>query len=79
MDLVLRDMDWETIIGLIAVTAMVGFYAIEDRHHLMILAFGAACGLASIYGFLIGAWPFAVVEAVWMIVAVIRWQRRLAQ
>jgi len=31
------------------------------------------CGLGSIYGFLQGAWPFGVVEAVWMVVAFRRW------
>jgi hypothetical protein len=72
------DMDLVTIFGLVAVTAMVGFYAAEDRHHLMTLAFGAACGLAAVYGFLIGAWPFALVEAVWMIVAAVRWKKRFA-
>ena len=32
-------------------------------------------GLGSIYGFLQGAWPFGVVEAVWTLVALRRWQR----
>jgi hypothetical protein len=43
-----------------------------------ILAFAAACLLASAYGFLQGAWPFGVVEAVWAGVAVRRWRRRIA-
>ena len=29
--------------------------------------------LGSIYGFLQGAWPFGLVEAVWSIVALRRW------
>jgi hypothetical protein len=29
--------------------------------------------LGSIYGFLQGAWPFGVVEAVWAVVAFRRW------
>ena len=40
------------------------------------LAFAAACALASIYGFLQGAWPFGLVEAVWAIVALRRWMQR---
>ena len=55
-------MDALTLFGLVAVTAMLVFYALEDRSHWYILAFAAACGLASAYGFLQGAWPFGVVE-----------------
>ena len=40
------------------------------------LAFAAACGLGSIYGFLQGAWPFGLVEAIWAGVAVWRWAKR---
>jgi hypothetical protein len=29
--------------------------------------------LGSIYGFLQGAWPFGLVEAVWAVVALRRW------
>jgi hypothetical protein len=29
--------------------------------------------LGSVYGFLQGAWPFGVVEAIWSVVAVRRW------
>jgi len=68
-------MTWITVFGLIAVTAMVTFYALEHRHPLFTLAFAGACGLASVYGFLAGAWPFGVVEAVWALVALNRWRR----
>jgi hypothetical protein len=57
---------------------MMVFYALEDRSPAFILAFAAACLLASAYGFLQGAWPFGVVEAVWAGVAVRRWRRRIA-
>jgi hypothetical protein len=30
--------------------------------------------LGSLYGFLQGAWPFGLVEAVWSLVALRRWQ-----
>jgi hypothetical protein len=33
--------------------------------------------LGSIYGFLQGAWPFGLVEAVWAGVAVYRWRARM--
>ena len=38
-------------------------YAMEDRNRLFILGFAAACALGSIYGFLQGAWPFGLDEA----------------
>ena len=70
-------MDALTLFGLITVTAMLIFYALEDRSPRYILAFAAACGFASIYGFLQGAWPFGLVEAIWMGVAIWRWRSRV--
>ena len=69
-------MDALTLFGLVAVSAMLLFYALEDMSHWYILAFAGACALASAYGFLQGAWPFGVVEAIWALVAVRRWQVR---
>jgi hypothetical protein len=51
-------MDALSLFGLAAVTAMLIFYALEDRSPWYILAFAGACALGSIYGFLQGAWPF---------------------
>lgn len=62
-----------TIFGLFAVTAMLICYALEARSRWFILAFAAACVLGSVYGFLQGAWPFGLVEAVWSGVAIRRW------
>lgn len=69
-------MDPLTLFGVFAVTAMVVLYALEDRGRHFVLAFAGACLLASAYGFLQGAWPFGVVEAVWAAVAVHRWRRK---
>ena len=69
-------MDGLTLFGLFAVTAMLVSYALEDRSRWFILAFAAACALGSIYGFLQGAWPFGLVEAIWAIVALRRWSLR---
>jgi hypothetical protein len=69
-------MDGLTLFGLLAVTAMLVFYALEDWSSWFILAFAGACALASLYGFLQGAWPFGVVEAVWTGVAVHRWRSK---
>ena len=71
-------MDGLTLFGLIAVSAMLVCYALEDRSAWFVLAFAASCGLASVYGFLQGAWPFGVVEAIWAGVAFVRWQHRRA-
>ena len=60
--------------GLFAVTAMLVCYAFEKRSAWFILAFAGACVLGSLYGFLQGAWPFGLVEAVWSAVALRRWR-----
>jgi hypothetical protein len=70
-------MDSLTLFGLLAVSAMLVFYALEDRSPWYILAFAGACALAALYGFLQGAWPFGVVEAIWAAVALHRWRVRL--
>ena len=67
---------WLSLFGFCAVVAMLAFYALEDRNPVFILAFAGACVLASIYGFLQGAWPFGLVEAIWSLVAVRRWTAR---
>lgn len=69
-------MDGLTLFGLFAVSAMLVCYALEDRHPRFVFGFAVACALGSIYGFLQGAWPFGVVEAVWAVVALRRWTRR---
>ena len=67
--------DGLTIYGFASVTGMMVFYALEPRSRHFTLAFAGACLAASIYGLLAGTWPFAVVEAVWSGVAVVRWLR----
>lgn len=68
-------MDRLTAFGLFAVTAMLVCYALEKRSPWFVLAFAASCVLASAYGFLQGAWPFGLMEAVWCLVATRRWWR----
>ena len=69
-------MDLLTAFGLVAVTLMLLTYALESRSAWFVLAFAGACLLASAYGFLQGAWPFGVVEAIWAAVAARRWWLR---
>lgn len=68
------SMDRLTLFGLASVTAMLVFYALERRSPWYIFAFAGACVLASAYGFLQGAWPFGLVEAVWSVIAFRRWR-----
>ena len=69
-------MDGLTIFGLLAVSAMLVFYSLEVRSPWFVLVFAGACELASVYGFLQGAWPFGLVEAIWSVVAVQRRRTR---
>ena len=72
-------MDGLTAFGLASVTAMLVCYALEARSPWFVAGFAAACVLASAYGFLQGAWPFGLVEAVWAAVAAHRWWRRVSE
>jgi hypothetical protein len=67
-----------TAFGLFAVTAMLVCYALERRSSWWVLGFAASCWLGSAYGFLQGAWPFGLVEAIWGVVALVRWRRARA-
>lgn len=67
------DMDALTWFGLCAVTLMLVCYALESRSRWWILGFAFASVLGSAYGFLQGAWPFGLVEAIWSLVALQRW------
>ena len=65
-------MDAVTLFGATAVTFMMVMYALEKRSNWFVLAFAGGCALSSVYGFLAGAWPFGVVEAIWAGVALRR-------
>ena len=62
-----------TIYGIAALTFMMLMYALERRGRRFVLAFAVGCALSSAYGFLSGAWPFGVVEAIWALIAVRRY------
>ena len=61
-----------TLYGIAALTFMMAMYALEHRGPKYVLAFATGCALSSVYGFVSGAWPFGVVEALWTIVALRR-------
>ena len=69
-------MNFLTAFGLFAVSAMLVTYALEERSRWYTLGFAGSCVLGSAYGFLQGAWPFGVLEAVWPLVAFRKWLRR---
>jgi hypothetical protein len=71
-------MDALTLFGLFAITFMLICYMLEDRSPWFVLAFAFGCVLSSVYGFLQGAWPFGVVEAIWTVIALYRWRQRVA-
>ena len=68
-----------TAFGIVALTFMMGMYALERRGPGFIAAFALGCALSSSYGFLSGAWPFGVVEAIWAVIALQRYRTVRAQ
>lgn len=63
-----------TAFGVTVLTFMMAMYAMERRGRIFVLWFALGCGLSSAYGFLAGAWPFGVVEAIWAVIAIRRYE-----
>jgi hypothetical protein len=66
-------MDRLTLFGLLAGAAMLVCYSFEKFSPWWVLAFGLSCLLRSVYEFLQGEWPFALVEAALSLSAINRW------
>ena len=64
-----------TLVGVSALTFMMLMHALEKRGPRFVLAFAAGCALSSAYGFVSGAWPFGMVEAIWTAVAINRYRQ----
>ena len=71
-------MDWLIVFGSLAVATMLLMYWMEERGSVYVLGFAVACAASSVYGWLAGAYPFGVLEAVWTGIALRRWSRRAA-
>lgn len=69
----MNALDALTAFGLFSVSAMLVCYALERRNTWFIFGFAVACAFGSAYGFLQGAWPFGLIEAIWSVVALRRW------
>jgi hypothetical protein len=63
-----------TIYGVAVLSFMMLMYALERRGARFVAAFALGCALSSSYGFASGAWPFGVVEAIWCVIAVLRYR-----
>ena len=66
-------MDALTAFGFISISIMLVAYIFEQRSPIWIFIFATACITSSIYGWLAGTMPFAIVEIIWAIVAYIKW------
>lgn len=64
-----------TAFGVAALVFMMIMYGLEHRGPHFVAAFALGCALASAYGFLSGAWPFGVIEAIWCAIAIRRFAR----
>jgi hypothetical protein len=62
-----------TIFGVVVLSFMMVMYALEQRHPRLVIAFAGGCFLSSVYGFVSGAWPFGVIEAIWGTIALRRY------
>jgi hypothetical protein len=53
---------------------MVVCYSFEERDARFVLGFSLSCVFAAIYGLLIKAWPFGVLELIWAAIAFRKWR-----
>ena len=70
----LKGVSLITVYGVVALSFMMSMYALERHGRRFVLAFAFGCVLSSVYGFISGAWPFGVVEAIWCWIAVQRYR-----
>ncbi len=66
-----------TVFGALALGIMFIAYLLENRSATFVLIFALACIASSVYGFMIGSYPFGAIEAVWSLVAFQRYFKRI--
>ena len=66
-----------TIFGVVTAAAMLATYALEEKSPWFTLGLAGACALGAVYVYLQGAWPFAILDVIWAVVALVKWRRRL--
>jgi hypothetical protein len=67
-----------TAFGVLAAATMVTAYGLEPRGSAWVAVFAAGCVGTAVYGLLIGAWIFAVLESIWAAIAFFRFRVRRA-
>jgi hypothetical protein len=63
--------------GVFGVIAMLVSHRFERYSPWLVLGFAGVCSAGSAYGFLRGAWPFGIAEAIWAFMALNRWRGRV--
>ena len=71
-----REVRLLTVFGSFSVSLMLITYWLEPRSSWFVLAFAVGSALTATYSALAGVYPITVIEAIWAIAAVSRWQRR---
>ena len=72
-------MDSITVFGFAAIIVMLIAYILEGRSTVWLFIFATACIASSLYGWLAGTLPFALVEIIWGGVAYRRWWKAKAK
>lgn len=67
--------DLPTTFGVLSLSAMLLFYALEERSRWFVLGFAMASWASALYAWFAGAWPFTAVELIWGLVALRRFSR----
>ena len=65
-----------TVFGASALGIMFLAYLLENKSVIYVLIFAFACVGSSAYGFLLGSYPFGIIEAAWSLVAFKRYFKR---
>ena len=65
-----------TLFGSVAVTVMMLSYWLEPRSKWFVLSFALGCAATSAYSLVLAAYPIAVIEAIWAVVALRRFYQR---